>query len=532
MGYWLIRLVRHESLVTIVPQAPKPIVVKYINARRTSSGAASTCSSFLSQIFRNVNHSTLTIRHPGPGNFLERYTNNMYRKISVPDQNHRLNSSQSCQEQRQSPGAGPPGNKGSDLPGRLGAWIWTLIIISVLVLMASIGVLTWFWFAPPSSSRWRAVVLSPYFTQAITITGILIRTSTGILAVKTTAMIVSIAVERQGVLAQDVAPMSILRYSNAGPMSLVEFLFNGESFGVVLHLLTALVLVVTTACQFTSTLLFADLTFANITGFPESASNAYSITPVQNLDSLRMPSISTAPFAVQGYASYWNRRPSTLETFAEYAEPGLAVKDEDVDDTGPSIRALLPVPQQSDREMLREFQGMARVLDTRTTCVRPTLSNLRFCDPSLTNGALSLCGNYSRDHLPEHLWFSTGWDDTDETSFTDSFECPLSDSSKPEYDWSLCNMISGGVMSSLTNETAEFVRENSFGSSFLVWNSGSVLRQIPGSIGSTGLGGSPWLSIENKTSGPWFEPRGRYSDTLNRTFEVSIQATLCFEAVL
>ncbi|RYP21728.1 hypothetical protein DL765_002084 [Monosporascus sp. GIB2] len=326
-----------------------------------------------------------------------------------------------------------------------------------------------------------------------------------------------LTIERQGVLTRDVAAMSILRFTNAGPISLAEFIFKGDAFRPPLQILTTLILLIAIASQFTSTLLVTDLSLTVVAAFPELVSNAYAVAVPNNTDGTSMP------VAIQGYTSYWTRRPYAFETFAEYAEPDAATKDDDVDDTGPSIRALLPIHSQAEREMLQEFRGMTRVLDTRTTCVQPAISHLRFCPPTQTNGALSVCGTISRQGFPDHVW--AGNDRYD-------FECPLIDYSLPEYDWSLCYVGSGGIVTSLSNDTFENIKMNSYGLSLLVWRAGDVSRQIPSTIGTTTLDDVEWIPLENRTSGPWLDQRSRYVGPDDEHFDFDFRASWCFEAFL
>ncbi|RYP61786.1 hypothetical protein DL771_010008 [Monosporascus sp. 5C6A] len=351
-------------------------------------------------------------------------------------------------------------------------------------------------------------------------TGILVRASTATLAAKVTSMIASITIERQGVPSGDVAAMSILRFTNAGPMSLAEFIFKGDAFGPPLQILTILTLLIAIASQFTSTLLVTDLSLTVVTAFPEFISNAYAVAIPSNADG--SPSTSL-PSGIQGFTSYWTRRPHSFEIFAEYAEPDAATEDDGVIDTGPNIRALLPISLQAEREMLQEFRGMTRVLDTRTTCVQPVISHLRFCPPTLTNGALSVCGTMSRQGFPDHVWSQYNRYD---------FECPLIDYTLPEYSWSLCYTGGGGIVTSLSNETFENIKMNIDGRSLLVWHAGDVSRQVPSGMGTTTLDDVEWIPLENRTSGPWLDQRSRYVGPDNEHFDIHFRASWCFEAFL
>ena len=65
--------------------------------------------------------------------------------------------------------------------------------------------------------------------------------------------------------------------------------------------------------------------------------------------------------------------PPTYLIFAEYSEPIDSQSENDMDDTDPILRALLPVPSSQDRSNLRNYSGMATVIDSRVICVRPSI---------------------------------------------------------------------------------------------------------------------------------------------------------------
>ncbi|KAH8893981.1 hypothetical protein GQ53DRAFT_102257 [Thozetella sp. PMI_491] len=102
---------------------------------------------------------------------------------------------------------------------RLGLWIRLLICLAMLVLVAAAGFLTWLWHEPNDNVQWRNLMLSPYATQLITITGFLVRAAVSFLAIVATSMIASIALETRGVPLEAVAQFSVARFANNGPLS-------------------------------------------------------------------------------------------------------------------------------------------------------------------------------------------------------------------------------------------------------------------------------------------------------------------------
>ena len=74
---------------------------------------------------------------------------------------------------------------------------------------------------------------------------------------------------------------------------------------------------------------------------------------------------------------YWAQAPPGYSTFGEYSTP--AQPSEGVDDTGLTIRAMIPMPDQSTREALNYYTGTALAYDARVLFTQPLLSNLTRC---------------------------------------------------------------------------------------------------------------------------------------------------------
>ncbi|KXH47830.1 hypothetical protein CSAL01_03323 [Colletotrichum salicis] len=310
-------------------------------------------------------------------------------------------------------------------PKRLSLFFKSSLVTSLLFLAGAIAFISWLWWAPHQDVRWRKWVLAPNRLQlSITLSAVVIRTAIGILATAATAMIASVAVERRGVYLQDIAQVSVARFSNDGPLSLSLLALTSSSLQPLVRVVLALLAITTIAAQFTSTLLVADLEQRRVVTFPESVSNAYTFM-TGNLSSGRPPE------AVSGYAqNYWIQRPRLTETFAEYT--GTAAEGEGLDDTGPTVRAFLPVASQQERESLLEFQGMARVLDTRFICMRPQLSNVHPCNG--TDG-VDICGSIRLDPDVD-VAAAAGLRWTDDMNF--NFSCPVTGYMGNQYDWQIC----------------------------------------------------------------------------------------------
>lgn len=91
--------------------------------------------------------------------------------------------------------------------------------------------------------------------------------------------------------------------------------------------------------------------------------------------------------------SAWLRRPSFYAGFAEYMSPFPAsTGGPGFSTTGLSLRALLPVPNQQDRTLIKEYSGTATVIDTSVVCFAPAISDFQiFTD----TGDVQITGNVS-----------------------------------------------------------------------------------------------------------------------------------------
>jgi hypothetical protein len=62
-------------------------------------------------------------------------------------------------------------------------------------------------------------------------------------------------------------------------------------------------------------------------------------------------------------------------TFAEYSQKQARDTRDGISDTGPSLRAFLPLPDERERSMIQYYQGAAALVDTRVMCIRPNMTN-------------------------------------------------------------------------------------------------------------------------------------------------------------
>ncbi|KAG5805232.1 hypothetical protein H9Q74_009699 [Fusarium xylarioides] len=374
--------------------------------------------------------------------------------------------------------------------------VWFIIASSLLALMVALGFLSWLWFEDHEGVSWRRVMLSGRSTQAITSMGVLIRWAIGSLATVTTSMAASIAAECHGVPRCAVAEISIARFTNNGPQSFKKLL-PGTTFKAWLRVLMVVLLLLTMASQFTSTLLVTDLQESRISSFSKTMSYGFTLEQVQDPELKYLPVLGLAN-------NYWDKKPVLSEMFAEYSHPGRFGKD--FDDTGTTLRAFLPITVQAERENLRSFKGMARVIDTRVACVRPEI-RARFCF-DLESNAYFICANVTADlsNIPHYVGDDMWKHDEDQYSFP--FICPIFQDgiNLPMLkDWLLCKAADPK-------------------------DRYTPLPPGPADYDSGALGtNATWEHINSTTSGPWLRQWSRVTwDDGREKQDFHHQLSLCF----
>ncbi|KAL0937199.1 uncharacterized protein CTRU02_206930 [Colletotrichum truncatum] len=378
-------------------------------------------------------------------------------------------------------------------PRRLSFLLILSIFVSLLSIACAVSFVSWLWWTSHKDDRWRAWVLIPNRLQiGITVASVIIRTAVGTLAAIATAMIASVAVERRGVDLHAVAQVSIARFSSSGPLTLGLLALRSSTLAVVVRVIVVLLILSTFAVQFTSTLLLSDLEQSQIASFTQPMDNAYTFAG--KLGSTTFPREDV----FLGYDNgLWGQRPQIAETFAEYSADSLA--SEGLDDTGPTVRAFLPIASQETRQSIVEYQGMAWATDSRVVCMRPELKNVRFCAPEETTGT-HICGSVRLDGSVAE---AAGLEWPERSDFA-NFSCPtLTSSQWPHYTWQICrstfeefdSFANMGIQWSLYNITKKTTME-------LIWNRG--MMGVGGLVSSTAINGTVSRPVSTK-NGPWTE---------------------------
>lgn len=162
-----------------------------------------------------------------------------------------------------------------------------------------------------------------------------------------------------------------MRFINNGPVLSAFDLWSGGHWyrNSLIYTLLILLACTTSISQFTSTLLLWDIESGNVLGFPAEKDLDAGFSMNDYMENFRTL-LTQAP-------NYWASTPSTYNTFAEWSIGADALPDHAVD-TGPTIRALLPIMSDNDLLELEEYNGSASLFDARVSCVRPTIKDDAF----------------------------------------------------------------------------------------------------------------------------------------------------------
>jgi hypothetical protein len=180
------------------------------------------------------------------------------------------------------------------------------------------------------------------------------------------------------------ASLSIQRFSPSLPI----FLLKGGIFSYriwYLLVMTIALSITSMASHFISTGLVADLQIAPIIGNAVNGQAAFSLNSTK------------ATLIGQYEADFTTLMPPIYPTFGEYSEASNNT-DPLVDDTGPVLRAILPISSPTTRQTISNYTGYGTLLNSRVVCVKPALQSLMMVagggeigiDPPYLTGLISL----------------------------------------------------------------------------------------------------------------------------------------------
>ena len=371
----------------------------------------------------------------------------------------------------------------------------------------------------------------------------------------------SIILERYGVPLEKVAQASIARYTG----SVLPFALRGMyvvPWSIFTILLPVQVAIGVTS-QFSSTLLFSDITLDTIRGFPNDLVVSYDFSPELNVGGRT----ERRPDQGGTIKNRWSFSPTSFETFAEHAEPDKRVVADGVDDTGPVVRAFLPIDSEQTRSVIQEYRGTARLFDARVMCVRPGFTKFSIArddmsgDGKLTQPMYKGSGFVQSKDIPN--LYGIGGNATVEFQFACSL-APLGGWANPIQDpeatqkpyWEICTDSEGGDGTGsrrIPSLDPVFYQQNPddghfslrFGRSYVLMNAMNPnLTNFPGiAPGSDSTVGGMEFEIpilNSSGNGPWLEFDSVLLKAENQTaasdldgdIQLKIKATFCMEVFM
>jgi hypothetical protein len=287
------------------------------------------------------------------------------------------------------------------LSRRLGLETMAILITSLAGLLFSTAMLCFLWWADHSDSTWRKIALDSWLPRSVTLLSAVIRWCVSGQALVATSMLAALAFSGQRMWLHQSASLSVMRYVNTGPSSLVWLLIKDPLPQFVSGYATWII-VLTIACttilsQFCSTVLLSDFNEGIIVGWETNMSIASGYKYVVS-DWLR-------------WSNYWDVLPRSYPAFAEMSN--FATASEGIDDTGLSLRGILPLASEDSRSFIHSFSGNATVVDSRVACSRPLYKNLTLdsFSYSVSNSSVStsyyLTGYVVPSFPPERLIYDS-----------------------------------------------------------------------------------------------------------------------------
>lgn len=259
------------------------------------------------------------------------------------------------------------------------------------IVLAVVVSLTFLWFANVNSPVWHRIAIQSWMASTVTSSTLVLRVVLGLQVGIIASMLSSFSLEKMGVRTRDLASSSIMRSGHGSVLesvriSIVSLAKGGMPLrhaGPVWALL--LLLLVSVASQFASTLLVNNLRISALTGIPLSAD--ISTNRNDTSDGPWLPGVT----ANTSRGTTWEIKPTMYPSFADYFETNSGNSSTDgIVDTGALLRAFLPLQNQTDRNNLQGFDGRATILDARVSCVRlklsdPVLHWVRWDDDNITD---------------------------------------------------------------------------------------------------------------------------------------------------
>jgi hypothetical protein len=392
---------------------------------------------------------------------------------------------------------------------RFGWFAILSLLVGTGLILGCVAFLCFLWFSDEENAFWLRIIRAGWITRSITIAALLVRWAVTTQAAICTSMVASLLLNSFQVPLPNVAAISLMRFSNTSPQSLLISLPRLR--GIRTLLLGIIVFVMTVATflvQFTSTALLSNVGPGLISEFRTFPNLSYGI----NSDSLLVThSENTGTLGI---------RPAVYPAFLEYAVPPVQNASGDrVLDTGLSIRGFIPIGDEPTRKSITRYAGKATIIDTRVVCTQPIFSNSSL---SRMSQIPTISGYISTDLTVPRF------NRTSKTIKEAAFNCswavqgasPNQFANNAEWPLTLCklNITDNGLVSEMDPLILPKSTKFNPGSAFLLLNS-------TGTYSDWG----PWgnsLPIETiRKKGIWLE-------ILTNATKLSLQATLCYTSIV
>jgi hypothetical protein len=332
---------------------------------------------------------------------------------------------------------GNPSTPGrSSLMSQLGRVSTTVLAFLFVVCLGCLTFLAFLWGANENNSVWRSIVLAGWTARSITITSLVLRWATAAQAATCTSMLAAILLQRGAIPLPVAASVSIMRFNNTGPWSLLgNMKAKWHRGSVSIGLLTALLVLTTLSLQFTSTVLLSQVGIASIPVASSIPQTHYGIeTNGHTYDAMPSDAPSFLDLTPSRYPAFaeWTPDATTSQTTAQQ-EAFPPENSTGILDTGSVLRALLPINNDEERSRVTKYHGFATVLDTRVVCMRPKLTNVEFS----AGDGYQVIGLANINKKPAGL---VQQEDLGSKNFSISFKCNFAASAGGNYsepDWSL-----------------------------------------------------------------------------------------------
>ncbi|RYP53572.1 hypothetical protein DL770_010987 [Monosporascus sp. CRB-9-2] len=255
---------------------------------------------------------------------------------------------------------------------RFGTLAIFTLLGGLLIVAAGAGFISFLWYGTADNHVWRRIILNNWATRAVTLTSIALRIAVVTQGSVCLSMLAAIALEKSKVPLDSVGSISMVRAGGDKGLlpTLVDFAWPMLRRGPRLDQLILPTVLLTAAImalsQFISTALLSDVVLRLFPGYNKTVQVGYDYAYYPDRGFF---------YTMVSSSSLWEANPPTSwPMFAEYYEPPIV--QDNVSDTGLSLRAFLPLAA-NERRLVRNYSGMALVLDSRVTCQRPVLEDIR-----------------------------------------------------------------------------------------------------------------------------------------------------------